>query len=136
MKKDIETAEDIKLLVDTFYKKAVADEDLGHIFVDVAKVNWEHHLPIMYAFWESTLLGTQGYKGNPMDAHFKLNQKIPLKGEHFNKWKSLFVNTVEENFQGEIANLAKEKAISIADLMFYKINNYYNSPGVAKRKDN
>ena len=55
MKKDIQTGEDIKLLVDNFYKKAIADDSLGHIFTDVAKVNWEHHLPIMYAFWESIL---------------------------------------------------------------------------------
>ncbi|MBU1374054.1 MAG: group III truncated hemoglobin [Bacteroidetes bacterium] len=136
MKKDIQNADDIKLLVDEFYKKAVEDKDLGHIFTDVAKVNWGHHLPIMYAFWESTLLGTPGYKGNPMDAHFKLNQKIELTGEHFSRWKSLFIQTVEENFVGEIAELAKDKAVSIADLMFYKIHNYYNSPGLAKRKDN
>ncbi len=134
MKKDIQNADDIKLLVNEFYKKAVDDKDLGHIFTDVAKVNWEHHLPIMYAFWESTLLGTPGYKGNPMDAHFKLNQKIELTGEHFSRWKSLFIQTVMENFEGEIAKLAEEKAVSIADLMFYKIHNYYNSPGVAKPK--
>lgn len=136
MKKDIQKADDIKLLVDEFYKKAVDDKDLGHIFTDVAKVNWEHHLPIMYAFWESTLFGIQGYKGNPMDAHFKLNQKIELTGEHFSRWKSLFIQTIEENFNGEIAELAKDKAVSIADLMFYKIHNYYNSPGVAKPKKN
>jgi hemoglobin len=134
MKKDIQNADDIKLLVDEFYEKVVDDKDLGPIFTDVAKVNWGHHLPIMYAFWESTLLGTPGYKGNPMDAHFKLNQKIELTGAHFSRWKSLFIQTVKENFEGEIAELAEDKAVSIADLMFYKIHNYYNSPGVAKTK--
>lgn len=135
MKKDIENSADIKLLIDSFYKKAVDTEDLGHIFTDVAKVNWEHHLPIMYSFWESTLLGTFGYKGNPMDAHAKLNQMHTLTAEHFNHWKTIFMTTVDENFEGEIATLAKEKARSIADLMYYKIHNYYNSPAVAKPKD-
>ncbi|MBC7654601.1 MAG: group III truncated hemoglobin [Oligoflexus sp.] len=134
MKKDIENHIDIKLLVDTFYDKAVADESLGPIFNDVAKVNWGHHLPIMYAFWESTLLGKIGYKGNPMDAHFKLNQQIKLTPEMFNQWKTLFIETVDENFEGKIANEAKQRAVSIADLMYYKINNYYNAPGVAKEK--
>ena len=112
MKKDIENSADIKLLIDSFYKKAVDTEDLGHIFTDVAKVNWEHHLPIMYSFWESTLLGTFGYKGNPMDAHAKLNQMHTLTAEHFNHWKTIFMTTVDENFEGEIATLAKEKARS------------------------
>lgn len=131
MKPDIQNTEDIKLLVDKFYDKAVADDSLGHIFTDVAKVNWAHHLPVMYSFWESTLLGITGYKGNPMDAHFKLNEKFTLTAEHFNSWKFLFIETVDEYFEGEIAAMAKERARSIADLMFYKIHNHYNSPGVA-----
>ncbi|TKB98886.1 group III truncated hemoglobin [Pedobacter cryophilus] len=134
MKKDIQTAADIKLLVDDFYKKAIANDALGHIFTEVAKVNWEHHLPIMYAFWESILLGEVGYKGNPMDAHFRLNEKYTLTADHFNTWKFLFLETVDEHFEGEVAQMAKQKAISIADLMFYKIHNNYNSPGVAQPK--
>jgi hemoglobin len=134
MKKDIQNTADIKLLVDDFYKKAISDDSLGHIFTDVAKVNWEHHLPIMYAFWESILLGEVGYKGNPMDAHFRLNEKYTLTADHFNTWKFLFLETVDEHFEGEVAQMAKQKAVSIADLMFYKIHNHYNSPGVAQPK--
>jgi hemoglobin len=134
MKIDISNETHIKLLVDSFYEKAIADENLGHIFTDVAKVNWEHHLPIMYSFWESVLLGKIGYSGNPMENHIKLNDKITLTADHFNTWKFLFIQTVEDNFKGEIADLAIEKARSIADLMFYKIHNHYNSPGLAKQK--
>jgi hemoglobin len=46
-----------------------------------------------------------------------------------------FVQTVEENFEGDIAELAEDKVVSIADLIFYKIHNYYDSPGVAKPKN-
>lgn len=132
MKKDIENHNDIKLLVNNFYDKAVADKDLGHVFNDVAKVNWAKHLPIMYAFWESTLLGKMGYKGNPMDAHFKLNEKIKLTPEMFNQWKSLFIETVDENFEGFIADNAKKRAVSIADLMYFKINNSGSFYGSSK----
>jgi hemoglobin len=134
MKKDIENAEDIKLLVNDFYSKVTADNTLGHIFMDVAKVNWEHHLPVMYAFWESVLFGKMGYAGNPMDAHFKLNEKVTLTADHFNAWKFLFLETVDQHFDGEVAEMAKQKAISIADLMFYKINNDSSVPGVAQPK--
>ncbi|ADY50754.1 sec-independent protein translocase protein TatC [Pseudopedobacter saltans DSM 12145] len=130
MKKDIETMTDIQLLVDNFYDKVNKDEMLSPIFNEVAKVNWEKHMPIMYKFWASTLLGEQGYVGNPMDAHFRLNEKRKLEGENFSRWKSLFVETVNELFEGEIANRAKKSAFAIADLMFYKLQNYEQSAGV------
>ena len=40
MKKDIETRDDIELLVNSFYEKVKADPVIGHIFTDVFKVNW------------------------------------------------------------------------------------------------
>ena len=46
--REIKNKEDIILLVDEFYKKANKDPLLGPVFNDIAKVNWEKHLPIMY----------------------------------------------------------------------------------------
>lgn len=123
MKPDIATPDDVKLLVDQFYKKVIADETLGYIFTDVAGVDWEKHLPIMYRFWGSNLLGTAEYKGYVIDAHFKLNEKIALTEMYFNTWKTLFNQTVDEFFDGETAKLAKSRAEAVADLMFYKISN-------------
>jgi len=48
--KDIADINDIQLLVDSFYSIAKVDELIGYIFTDVAKVNWEVHLPIIYIF--------------------------------------------------------------------------------------
>lgn len=123
MKADISNEANIMLLVDEFYSKVIADKDLGYIFNEVAKVNWAQHLPIMYGFWKSNLLGTSDYKGYLIDAHFKLNHKITLTQEHFERWKSLFEETVDQYFEGDIADLAKNRARTIADLMFYKISN-------------
>lgn len=121
-KKDISTRKDIELLVDSFYQKVQQDGLIGHIFTHVAKVSWEHHLPKMYDFWETILFGQKGFKGNPMEVHIKLNQKHPLDDRHFQRWKSIFYATVDEHFEGELADLVKEKAQSIADLMLFKIN--------------
>lgn len=129
MKKDIENMEDIQLLVDSFYGKVNEDEMLSPIFNKVAKVNWEKHLPIMYKFWGSNLFGERGYVGNPMDAHFRLNKKKKLTDENFNRWKSLFIETVDQLFDGEVAERAKKNAISIADLMFFKLQNFEQSAG-------
>ena len=63
---DIESKDDIILLVNEFYTKIQIDPIIGYIFTDVAKLDWNVHLPKMYSFWESILFGTGSYKGNPM----------------------------------------------------------------------
>ncbi len=122
MKNDISDRNDIMLLVDTFYKNVALNKQIGPIFTDVAKVDWSHHLPKMYDFWESILFGKAIYKGNPMLTHFALNEQTPLQTEAFETWKNLFFQTVNDLFAGANADLIKQKAQSIADLMHFKIN--------------
>jgi hemoglobin len=115
MKHDILLPADVKHLVDTFYEKARTDAELGHIFNDIAQVNWEHHLPRMYAFWEFLLLGTEGFLGNPMAAHQALAQKYPLTEAHFDQWVALFQASVDALFVGPTADSAKMRAFTIAE---------------------
>jgi len=65
MKRDIEQRSDIELLVNSFYDKVKQDIIIGYIFNDVAKVHWEHHLPVMYNFWEGVIFNKNLYDGNP-----------------------------------------------------------------------
>lgn len=55
--KNLETRQDIEDLVNRFYDKVQKDETIGFFFNDVAKVDWDHHLPKMYSFWETLLRG-------------------------------------------------------------------------------
>lgn len=121
MVKDIESRKDIIILVNQFYEKVKKDQEIGFIFTDIVKVNWEVHLPVMYDFWENTILYTGSYKGNPMDSHKKLNRMFPLTSDHFAKWVKLFLETVDELFEGTNATLARQRAISIATIMQLKI---------------
>ena len=114
MKNDIISEADIKTLIDSFYLKVREDDVLGYIFNDIAHVNWEHHLPKMYAFWGFLLLGSDTYRGNPMEPHQRLHQKIKLNKDHFNRWVKLFTETVDEHFMGINAEEAKNKAKLIA----------------------
>ena len=120
-KKEITQQEDIQLLVDSFYEKVLKDETIGYIFTEVAKLNVPEHMPIMYDFWSSVLLGTSEYKRNPMDKHFALNEKEPLKKEHFDRWLELWMETVDELFQGDTATEAKNRASTIGRLMLFKM---------------
>lgn len=122
MKKDIINRADIILLVDTFYTKVQQNGKIGPIFTEIAKVDWSHHLPKMYDFWESILFGKAIYKGNPMLTHFALREKANMQQEEFNTWKDIFFATVDELFEGEQAETIKQKAQSIANLMHFKLN--------------
>ena len=121
MKKDIENSEDIMKLIDRFYQQVVKDPVIGHIFTTTIKVNWEKHLPAMYSFWENTLFYTGTYTGNPMLIHQRINQIVHLTNQHFDRWVELFTATVDDQFEGEKAELAKQRAFSIATVMKIKI---------------
>lgn len=118
---DINDRQDIKILVDAFYKEVVKDDLIGHFFTKVIHLDLEKHLPVMYDFWETTLLGNIKYKGNPMVKHIELSRKEPLIPKHFQRWLSLWVNAVKENFDGPKAEEAMQRAKLIAELMKFKV---------------
>ena len=119
--KDIEQHSDVIQLVDQFYSKIKINPILSPIFSDVAKVDWDHHLPKMYSFWGSILLGEHSYSGNPMQVHVALSKLTPLSEHEFNEWLLLFNATVDELFSGTNADEAKLRAANIARLMLHKI---------------
>ena len=119
--KQIETKDDIELLVNKFYDKVGRDKTIGFFFNDIANVNWDTHLPKMYQFWETLLFGNVSYKGNPMAKHFPINEIQAMEKHHFEHWLKLWTATIDENFEGEMADTAKTKAGNIANLMAYKM---------------
>ncbi|MFN4074790.1 MAG: group III truncated hemoglobin [Cloacibacterium sp.] len=118
--KDITTIQDIQLLVNTFYE-SVRGSEIGFFFEEIAQVNWEKHLPKMYIFWQALLFADVKFDGNPMGAHFPINEKRPMEKHHFDTWLRLWKSTVDQLFSGEIAEAAKSKAENIASLMAYKM---------------
>ena len=124
--RDIETRTDIEELMAAFYRKALADELIGYIFTDVARIDLEHHLPVISDFWEMMLFGTVNfpakYGRSPMQVHQALSEKVNFRAEHFGRWVKLFCETVEERFAGERAALAKVRAVSIAETMRLKFS--------------
>ncbi|UII30482.1 group III truncated hemoglobin [Fulvivirga ulvae] len=115
--KEIQSREEIKQMVDSFYAKVNEDELLAPVFNDFAGVNWEKHLPVMYDFWSTVLLGEMSYKGNPFLKHIPL----PVDRKHFDRWLNLFLETIDEHFTGNIAEEAKHRARSIAGIFQHKL---------------
>ena len=114
---DITGTADIRRLVDDFYGRALHDPEIGYFFTEVARIDLPAHLPRLYAFWESLLLGGTEYRGNPMQVHEALHRKSPLEPRHFARWLVLWEATVDSLFAGPKALEAKQRARSIADSM-------------------
>ncbi|MES2659316.1 MAG: group III truncated hemoglobin [Verrucomicrobiota bacterium] len=113
---------DIVKLVDAFYGKVRADAPLGHVFDGVAKVNWETHLPKLYAFWDTVLFRAGTFRGNPMAAHLKLVEQTDMGWPLFERWLELFRETVNENFAGENAGHIIRCAEDMARVIHSKIH--------------
>ena len=86
-------------------------------FTDIFKVNWSRHLPVMYAFWENMLFYTGCYAGNPMTILKIIHQRENLIPEQFDRWVELIRSSVDNLFEGEKAELAKQRAGNIAVIM-------------------
>ena len=121
MKKDIETRADIIVLMDQFYEKIKVNTLLRPIFVDVAQLDFDAHMPILYDFWCTLLLGDMSYTRNAMEVHISLHRKSALTNVHFDEWLRLFNDTADELYSGEKVSEAKYRAKSIAGLMLYKV---------------
>lgn len=122
MKKDIQTKEDIIQLVNVFYDKVRKNDILGYIFDEVAKTNWVEHLPVMYCFWGSILLGEKSFSGNPMKKHIELAEITDMTDKEFSEWLRIFYATIDELFEGQTAEEAKARAQNIARLMLVNID--------------
>ena len=112
---DIATRADCERLVRAFYGRALEDPIIGWLFVDVAKLDLEAHVPVITSFWETVLLGAQSYRGGAFRPHAALHARARLRGGHFRRWVALWCATVDELFAGARAELAKAHAQRVAD---------------------
>lgn len=122
IKKDIETRHDIDIFIRSFYKKVMADKDIGIVFTEIFPINWNSHIPLIVDFWETILLDHPLYKKNAMQVHYEINKRFPLRKEHFDAWLNHFNSTLDEMFEGATTSLAKTRAASIASMMELKMN--------------
>lgn len=80
----------IEKLVRHFYGRVQQDELLGPIFNDTAKVDWEHHIPLLCQFWNSVMLKTHEYHGNAYVKHVLIGEQVEVQETHFSRWLDLF----------------------------------------------
>ena len=121
MKPDISGEQDVQLLVRTFYDKVLQDPMLGPLFKYVLDNHWQEHLQLMDRFWMNILFYSGKFDGNPLKTHKEIHHFSRLNAAHFMQWLQLFNSTIEELFEGEKAEQAKERAFAISEVMKVKI---------------
>lgn len=116
-KPDLASRANIEHFVELFYQQVLKDPQLAPIFMDVAKIDLDVHLPHIKDYWCKLLLGERAYQRHTMNIHRQLHAKQSLRDSDFERWLALFVAVVDENFAGERATRAKLVARSIASNM-------------------
>jgi hemoglobin len=118
---DITNRTDLEFLLATFYNRLLQDPRISYIFTHVAKIDLASHLPHIVDFWQQSLFNVGSYRTNVLQVHLDINDKEKLTSEHFEIWLNHFNNTVDELFQGDNAEKAKTRALSIATVMQIKL---------------
>jgi hemoglobin len=129
--RDIEDRADCERLVRAFYGRALTDPMIGYLFVDVAKLDLEAHVPAITSFWETILLGARSYGGGAFAPHAALHGRSPLRAGHFQRWLTLWAATVDELFAGERAELAKAHALRVARAFHARLQTRAAAPRAA-----
>lgn len=121
-RKAIENRDDVSHLVRTFYAKIRKDELLGPIFNGIIS-DWEEHLEKLTDFWENNLFFVRKYRGNPKTAHISVDRKMDntIESRHFGEWLNLWYETIDEHFEGPLAERAKMNARKMSTHLFLKI---------------
>ncbi|BBZ00408.1 hypothetical protein MFAL_38740 [Mycolicibacterium fallax] len=104
---DLADRDDVYLLLSTFYGRALVDALLQDPFEDIRAKGLESHLPVMCDFWETMLFRARKYRGSALTVHKPIHTAHPLTSQHFIRWLSLWMETVDELFAGPIAEQAK-----------------------------
>ncbi|WP_243407973.1 group III truncated hemoglobin [Frankia canadensis] len=117
VRRDIADRDDITELVTAFYRRAFADPLLGPVFVDVAKLDLDAHLPVICDFWQAVIFRAGTYRRNAFGVHADLHARVPLTEDLFARWLALWTGTVDELRHGPRADRAKLQAGRIAESM-------------------
>jgi hemoglobin len=90
------------------------DLDTPDEIAEMARVDWSEHLPKLAAFWCRALLGMPGYEGNPFRAHQLVHSQRSFTTAHFERWLTLFHETLELGWTGPNVRRALDLADNVA----------------------
>ena len=122
MKEDLKNRADINKLVLSFYANIRKNDEIGYFFNNSIK-DWDTHLEKLTDFWESNLFFTGSFRGNPAVAHVKVDKENnhSISQYHFGIWLNLWFQTIDELYEGEMAERLKQNARKMSTHLFLRI---------------
>jgi hemoglobin len=100
MQPDITNVESVRSLVDTFYLRAANDELLKPVFYGL--VNSGSHKEKLYEYWSGAILG-----GTADAQGFPRHIELMFSRQHFIRWLTIFLETINALYSGPNAEKAK-----------------------------
>lgn len=100
--------EDLPALLTTFYATIERDPLLAPYF---AVVDMREHIPRIADFWSTMLFHSARYTGNAFRPHLAMPGLTP---EHFAHWLATLEQTIDQHWQGPIAERMKDLGHRVA----------------------
>lgn len=122
MKQDLKNREDVFRLVSIFYGKVRKNEVIGPFF-NKTITDWPAHIEKLTDFWETNLFLVRKFRGDPMRAHQEVDEnfKHTVEQKHFGEWLNMWFQTIDELYEGDRANIAKNRARNMSTHLFMHI---------------
>jgi hemoglobin len=118
---DLASRADVVALLRRFYGQVLVDEILAEPFAQIRINGLESHLPVMCDFWETVLFRAGLYQGSAVRAHQPVHDRHQLTAGHFLRWLHLWNLTIDQMYQGPIADHAKIQAARVARAMHRRL---------------
>jgi hemoglobin len=118
---DLATCADVEALLRGFYGQVLVDDILAEPFAEIRANGLESHLPVMCDFWQTVLFSVRLYGGSAVRAHQPVHDRYLLTAGHFLRWLQLWTSTIDQMYQGPVAEHAKIQATRIARAMHRRL---------------
>lgn len=112
---------DVEALLRRFYGQVLVDDILAEPFATIRLNGLESHLPVMCDFWQTALFRAGLYAGSALRAHQPVHDQHALTANHFLRWLTLWNRTIDQMYQGPVAEHAKIQAARIARAMHRRL---------------
>jgi len=119
---DLDCRENIDAMVHGFYRRLLDDLVMAPMFLDVAAIDLQQHLPIICQYWYKMLLGEREYRRHMMAKHRALDDKQSLTGEHHERWLQHFMNNLDGRFAGPYTDRARHIAFRVMDNLYAQLS--------------
>ena len=118
------TRENLRILMNSFYTKTIANEDIRHFFIhelgeDIANEDWVEHIETLVDFWLASLLGEGPYEGNFVGMHIKIPH---ISRASFATWMELFSSSTDEVYVAELAGEFKKQGMLLSEKFINELN--------------